>query len=47
MPVPLTNPVVPTDKLPNMVDWYRLEMSSIALNLAQMRYVLLIATEQE
>ena len=47
MPVPVKDPVVPTDKLPSMVAWYRLETSSIPGNLAQMKYVLLTATEQE
>ena len=47
MPVPIKDPVVPTDNLPSMVAWYRLEMSSIAVNLAQMKYVLLTTTEQE
>ena len=46
IPVPVKDPVVPTDKLPNMVAWYRLETSSIALNFTQMKNVLLIATEQ-
>ena len=47
MPVPVKGPVVPTDKLLSMVGLYRLEMSSIAVNLAKMKYVLLTATEQE
>ena len=47
MPVPLKDPVVPTDKLPNMVAWYRLETSSIVVNFTQMKYVLLTATKQE
>ena len=47
MPDPVKDPVVLTDKLPSMVTWYRLETSSIAVNLAQMKYVLLTATEQE
>ena len=47
MPVPVGDPVVPTDKPPGMVAWYRLETSSIAVNLAQMKYVPLTATEQE
>ena len=46
MPVPVKDLVVPTDKLPSTVAWYRLEASSIAVNLAQMKYVSLIATEQ-
>ena len=37
---------MPTDKLPNMVVWYRLVASSVAVNLAQMKYVLLTAREQ-
>ena len=45
MPVPLKDPVVPTDKLPSMVAWYSLETSLIAGNLAQMKYVLLTAAE--
>ena len=44
--VPVKDPVVPTDKLTSMVAWYRLEISSIAVNLAQMKYVFLTATEQ-
>ena len=47
MPVPVKYPVVPTDKLLSMIAWYRLETSSIAVNLAQMKYVLLTPTEQE
>ena len=47
VPVPAKDPVVPTDKLPNMIVWYRLQTSSIAVNLSQMKYVLLTATEQE
>ena len=47
MPVPVKEHVVPTDKLPSMVAWYRLQTSSIAVNLAQMKHVLLTATEQE
>ena len=46
MPVPVKDPLVPTDKLPSMVAWCRLETSSIAVNLAQMKYILLTATEQ-
>ena len=45
MPVTVQDPFVPTDKLPSIVAWYRLETSSIAVNLAQMNYVLLTATE--
>ena len=41
MPVPVKDPVLPTDKLPSMVAWDRLETSSIVFNLAQMKYVLL------
>ena len=37
MPVPVQDPIVPTDKFP----------SSIAVNLAQIKYVLLTPTEQE
>ena len=47
MPVHFKDPVVPTDKLPSIVFWYRLGTSSIAVNHAQMKYVLLTATEQE
>ena len=47
MPVPVKDPVVAKDKLPSMVAWYRLKTSSIAVNLAQMKYVLLTTTEQE
>ena len=47
MPVPAEDHVVLTNKIPSMVDWYRLETSSIAVNLAQMKYVLLKAAEQE
>ena len=47
MPIPVNDPVVPTNKLPSMVAWYRLETSSIAVNLTQMKYVLLTPTEQE
>ena len=47
MPVPVKDLVVPTDRLPSMEAWYRLETSSIAVNLAQMKYVLLTATEQQ
>ena len=46
MLVPVKDPVVLTDKLPSMVAWYRLKTSSITVNLAQMKYVLLTATEQ-
>ena len=44
---PVKDPVVLTDKLPDMVVWYRLEASSIAVNLAQMKYILWTVTEQE
>ena len=47
IPVPAKNPVVPADKLPSMVAWYGLETSPIAVNLAQIKYVPLTATEQE
>ena len=47
MLVYIKDPVVLTDRLPSMAAWYRLETSSIAINLAQMKYVLLTATEQE
>ena len=46
MPVPVKDPVVPTDKLPIILVWYRLETSSIAVNPAQMKSVLLAATDQ-
>ena len=38
--VPVKDPVVPMDKLSSMLTWNRLETSSIAVNLAQMKYVL-------
>ena len=41
MPVPLKDSLVPKDQSPNMVAWYRLEASSIAINIAKMKYVLL------
>ena len=44
---PVKDSLVPTDKMPNIVAWYRLETSSIAVNLVQMKYVLLTATEKE
>ena len=47
MPVPVKDPVVPTDKFPIMVAWDRLETSLIAVNLVQMKYVLLTAKEQK
>ena len=47
MKVPVKDPVVPKDKLSNMVAWYRLETSSVAVNPAKMKYILLTATEQE
>ena len=47
LPVTVKDPFVPTDKLPNMVAWYRVEISSIAIDLAQMKYVLLTAIEWE
>ena len=47
MPVPVKDPIIPTNKLPNMVAWCRIETSLITVNLAQMKYVLLTATEQE
>ena len=47
MPVSVKDPVVAIDKLPNMVVWYRLETSSIAINLAEMKNVLLTATDKE
>ena len=47
MPVPVKDPIVPTDKLPSMVACHRLETSSIAVNLAQMKYVLLTPIQQE
>ena len=47
MPVPIKDPVVSTDKLPSMAAWYRLETSSTAVNLSQMKYVLLTTAEQE
>ena len=47
MPVPVKEPFILTGKLPNILAWYRLETSSIPVNLAKMKYVLLTATEQE
>ena len=47
IPVPVKDPAVPTNKLPSMVAWYRLETSSIAVYLAWMKYILLTTTEQE
>ena len=43
----VNDPVIPRDELPSMVVWYRLETSSIAVNLSQMKYVLWTATKQE
>ena len=37
MPVPVKDPIVPTDKLPSMVDWYKLETPSTDVNLAQIK----------
>ena len=47
MPVPVKYLVLPTDKLPHMVAGYKSETSSNAVNLAQMKYVLLTPIEQE
>ena len=47
MPVHVKDPAVSANKLPSMVSWYRLETSLIAINLAQIKYVLLTATEQK
>ena len=47
MAVPVKDPVVPKDKLPSIVAWYRLETSSITFNLAPIKYVFLTDTEQE
>ena len=47
MPIPVKDTNVPTDKLPSMVAWYKLETSSITVNLAEIKYVLLTATQQE
>ena len=47
MPVPVKDPVITTDKVTSIVAWYRLETSSITVNLAQLKYVLLTATAQE
>ena len=38
MPVFIKDSVVPTDNRPSMVAWYRLEISSIAVNLAQRKF---------
>ena len=46
MSVPVTTPVVPTDKLRNMVAWYRLDIST-TVNLAQMKHVLSTTSKQE
>ena len=40
MLVPDKDPIISTDKLPTMVAWNRFETSSIAVNLAQIKYVL-------
>ena len=47
MPGPFKDSLVPKDQSPNMVAWYRLEASSIAINTAEMKYVLLTDREQE
>ena len=47
MPIPVKGPVVPTDRLLSMTAWYRLETPSIAVNLAQLKNVLLTAIELE
>ena len=47
MLVPIKDPVVPTDKLLNMVAWYRLETSSTAVNVTRIIYVLLTATDHK
>ena len=47
MPVPVKDHVEPTDKHLNMVPGYRLDTSSTAVNLAQMKYIHLTAAEQE
>ena len=47
VPVPVKDLVSPTDNLPSMVAQYRLETSSIAVNLAQMKYILLTPKEQK
>ena len=47
MPAPVNDTTVPTDKLPNKVPWYKLETSSIAINLTQIKYVLLTYTKQK
>ena len=47
MPVSIKNPKVPDDNLPNMVAWYNLEANSIAVDLKQMKYVLLSKREQD
>ena len=39
MPIPVEDPVVPTDKLPSMVPWYILDIYSTVVNLVQMEYV--------
>ena len=47
MPVPLKDSLVPKDQYPNMVVWYGLEASSIAINIAELKYVLLTDRVQE
>ena len=47
MPVPLKDSLVPKDQSSNIIAWYRLEASSIAINIAEMKYVLLTDREQE
>ena len=47
MPVPLKNPKGPDDNLPNMVAYYNLGANTFAVNLDQMKYVLLSKKEQD
>ena len=47
MPVPIKNQTVPDDTLSNMVAWYSLETSSIAVNLNKMEYILLSKKGQD
>ena len=47
MPLPMKNPKVPDDNLPNMVGWYNLEANSITVNLDHMKYALLSKKEQD
>ena len=41
MPVPVKNLKVPDNSLSNMVAWHNLEANTIAVNLDQMKYILI------